>query len=113
MKKWYNLLIAIINIILYFVLVALWISIPEVLALNISLTVFNLVLTLVLMYLNREALSKYYQSQQFKKLTEALVFIFLIFCLLGVGNYWAYKHPFQQDLSAYKMNSLTEQTKNI
>ncbi len=113
MKKWYNLLIAIINIILYFVLVALWISIPEVLALNISLTVFNLVLTLVLMYLNREALSKYYQSQQFKKLTEALVFIFLIFCLLGVGNYWAYKHPFQQDLSAYKMNSLTDQTKNI
>lgn len=113
MKKWYNLLIAIINIILYFVLIALWISIPEVLTLNISLTVFNLVLTLVLVYLNKNSLSIYYQSHQFKKLTEALVFVFLIFCLLGLGNYWAFKHPFQKDLSAYKMNSLTEQSENI
>jgi ABC-type uncharacterized transport system involved in gliding motility auxiliary subunit len=113
MKKWYNLLIAIVNIILYFVLIALWISIPEVLALNIALTVFNLVLTLVLVYLNREGLSIYYQSQQFKKLTEALVFISLVFCLLGIANYWAYKHPIQKDLSAYKMNSLSDQTKNV
>ena len=113
MKNWYNLLIAIINIILYFVLIALWISIPDVLALNISLTIFNLVLTLVWVYLNRDRLSVYYQSQQFKKLTDTIVFISLVFCLLGVANYWAYKHPFQKDLSAYKMNSLTDQTKNI
>ena len=70
MKKWYNLLIAIINVILYFVLIALWISIPDVLTLNISLSVFNLVLTLILIYLNREALSRYYQSNQFKKFSE-------------------------------------------
>lgn len=113
MKKWYNLLIAIVNIILYFVLIALWVSIPEVLALNISLTIFNLVLTLVLIYLNRERLSIYYQSQQFRKLTEALVFIFLVFCLMGVANYWAFKHPLQKDFSAYKMNSLSDQTKNV
>jgi ABC-type uncharacterized transport system involved in gliding motility auxiliary subunit len=113
MKKWYNLLIAIVNIILYFVLIALWVSIPEALTLNIAVTVFNLVLTLVWVYLNREALSIYYQSQQFKKLTEALVFISLVFCLLGVANYWAFKHPIQKDFSAYKMNSLSDQTKNV
>ncbi|RPJ67741.1 MAG: hypothetical protein EHM20_17225, partial [Alphaproteobacteria bacterium] len=113
MKKWYNLLIAIVNVILYFVLIALWISIPEVLILNISVTIFNLVLTLVLVYLNRADLSKYYQSHQFKKLTEALVFVFLVFCLLGVANYWSYKHPIQSDLSVFKMNSLTDQTKGI
>lgn len=113
MKKWYNLLIAIINVILYLVLIALWISIPDVLILNISVTVFNLVLTLVLVYLNRADLSKYYQSHQFKKLTETLVFVFLVFCLLGVANYWAYKHPVQSDLSVFKMNSLTDQTKGI
>lgn len=113
MKKWYNLLIAIMNVILYFVLIALWISIPEVLALNVSLTIFNLVLTMVLIYLNREALSKYYQSNQFQKLTEALVYLFLLFCLIGVVNYWAFKHPQQLDLTAYKMNSLTDQTKTL
>ncbi|MFA6238231.1 MAG: Gldg family protein [Bacteriovorax sp.] len=113
MKKWYNLLIAVINVVLYFVLIATWISIPDVPALNISLTVFNLVLTLVLVFLNREALSIYYQSHQFKKLTETLVFVFLVFSLLGVVNYWAFKHPSQIDLSAYKMNEVTDQTRGI
>lgn len=113
MKNWYNLLIAIVNVILYFVLIALWISLPDVLALNISVTVFNLVLTLVLIYLNRETLSTYYQSYQFKKLTDTIVFISLVFCLLGVVNYWAFKHPIQHDLSVYKMNSLADQSKNI
>ncbi|MGZ3808727.1 MAG: hypothetical protein ACXVCE_11625, partial [Bacteriovorax sp.] len=113
MKKWYNLLLAIVNIVLYFVLIALWISIPDELTLNVALTVFNLALSLVLIYLNRELLRKYYESQQFKKLSETLVFVFLVFCLLGVVNYWAYKHPLQSDLSAYKMNSLSDQTKTV
>lgn len=113
MKKWYNLLLSVINVVLYFVLIALWISIPDELTLDISLTVFNLMLTLVLVYMNREKLSAYYLSQQFKKLTETLVFVFLVFCLLGVGNYWAFKHPLQADLSAYKMNSLSDQSITI
>ena len=113
MKKWYNLLIAIINIILYFVLIALWISIPDELTLNISLTVFNGILTLVWVYLNRDWLSLYYQSQQFKKLTESLIFVFLVFSILGVVNYLGYKHPYQHDFSAYKMNSLTDQSRSI
>jgi ABC-type uncharacterized transport system involved in gliding motility auxiliary subunit len=113
MKKWYNLLLAIINIILYFVLIALWISIPDELVLDIAVSIFNFALTLVLIFLNRESLSRYYLSHQFKKLTETLVFMGLIFCLLGVVNYWAFKHPKQVDMSAYKMNSLTDQTSNI
>lgn len=113
MKKWYSLLLSVVNVILYFVLIALWISIPDELTLDIALTVFNLTLTMVLVYLNREKLSSYYQSQQFKKFTETIVFVFLVFCLLGVVNYWAYKHPIQNDLSVYKMNSLTDQSKNV
>lgn len=113
MKKWYNLLLFVINVILYFVLIALWISIPDELTLNVALTVFNLTLTLVLVFMNKEKLSSYYMSHQFKKLTETLVFVFLIFCLLGVVNYWAYKHPVQADLSAYKMNSLSDQSISV
>ena len=113
MKKWYNLLIVIINIILYLVLIALWISIPDEVTLDISLTVFNGLLTLVWIYLNRDRLAHYYQSHQFKKLTESLIFIFLIFSILGVVNYLGYKHPVQHDFSAYKMNSLTDQSRSI
>jgi ABC-type uncharacterized transport system involved in gliding motility auxiliary subunit len=113
MKKWYNLLLFLINIVFYFVLIALWISIPDEWILDLSLSVFNLSLTVILMYLNRSKLSVYYQSQQFKKLIDTLVFVSLVFCLLGVVNYWAFKHPIQGDLSAYKMNSLSDQSKNV
>ena len=113
MKQWYNLLLLVINIILYFVLIAIWIAIPDELTLDISLTVFNATLTLVLIYMNKERLGVYYLSQQFRKLIETLVTVFLVFCLLGVVNYWAYKHPAQADLTAYRMNSLSDQSVSV
>ena len=113
MKKWYNALLAIINSILYLVVVALWISIPEELTLNVAVTILALALTLVLIFLNRLTLSVYYQSHHFKKLQDAIVFFTLLFCIFGVANYWAYKHPRQLDLSVIKLNSLSDQTKNI
>lgn len=113
MKKWYNVLITAINIILYLVIIALWIAIPDEKILNVAVTLFNFCLTLILLYLNKEQLAVYYQSHHFKKLTEALITFSLIFAILGVVNYWAYKHPAQADLSVIKLNSLTEQTKNV
>lgn len=113
MKNWYNILIGIINIFLYLVIIALWISIPDEMTLNIAVTVFNLCLTLLWVYLNKEKLAVYYQSHHFKKLSETLVFFALIFGLLGIVNYWGYKHPHQYDLSAIKLNSLSDQTKNV
>lgn len=113
MKKWYNALLVIVNSIFYLVVVALWISIPDELTLNLAVTAITLCLTLVLIFLNRLKLSIYYQSQHFKKLQEAIVFFFLLFCLFGVVNYWTYKHPKQVDLSVIKLNSLSDQTKNL
>lgn len=113
MKKWYNILLAVIVSILYLVVVALWISIPEELTLNLAVTIVALALSMVSIYLNRDSLSLYYQSHHFKKLQEALVFFALLFSLFGVANYWAYKHPVQFDWSVIKLNSLSDQTKNI
>lgn len=113
MKKWYNVLLAIVTSILYLVVIALWISIPEELTLNLAVTVLAMVVTLVLIFLNRAPLSIYYQSHHFKKLQETIVFFGLLFCIFGVVNYWSYKHPKQLDLSVIKLNSLTDQTKNI
>ena len=113
MKKWYNALLAIVNSILYLVVVALWISIPEELTLNLAVSTVAMSLTLILIYLNRNSLSVYYQSHHFKKLQDTIVFFGLLFCLFGVVNYWSYKHPKQLDLSIIKLNSLSDQTKNI
>lgn len=113
MKKWYNVVIGLVNIVFYLVVIALWISIPEEMTLNLAATIFTLCLTLLLVYLNKEKLAVYYQSHHFKKLTEALVFFALIFSLMGIVNYWAYKHPKQVDFSVFKLNSLSDQTKNV
>lgn len=113
MKKWYNILLAVIISVLYLVVIALWISIPDELTLNTAVTVVALLLSLVSIYLNRDSLSVYYQSHHFKKLQETLVFFALLFSIFGVGNYWAYKHPAQFDWSVIKLNSLSDQTKNV
>ncbi|MBC7539690.1 MAG: Gldg family protein [Bacteriovorax sp.] len=112
-KKWYNILLTIVNSILYLVVIALWISIPDALTLDLAVTVVTLGLTLILIFMNRNTLGVYYQSHHFKKLQEALVFFALLFSIFGVVNYWAYKHPKQIDLSVIKLNSLTEQSRNV
>ena len=80
MKKWYNVLLAIVNSILYLVVVALWISIPDELTLNLAVSALTMGLSLVLIFLNRDTFSVYYQSHQFKKLQETIVFFALLFC---------------------------------
>ena len=81
MKKWYNILLSIMTSMLYLVVIALWIAIPEEMTLNIAVTAVALGLTGGWIYLNRDGLSIYYQSHHFKKLQESLVFFFLLFVL--------------------------------
>ena len=112
-KNLYNILLTVLNSILYLVVIALWISIPDELTLNVAVSVLTLGLSLLLMFINRAKLSVYYQSHHFRKLQEAVIFFTLLFAIFGVANYWAYKHPKQLDMSVIKLNSLTDQSKNV
>jgi len=113
MGKNYKILLSVVNILLYLVVIALWIAIPSEVWLNLSVTVLSLVLTGLYAFLNRHEFIHFYSSPIFKKFTESLIFILLIFSILGLLNYWAFKHPLTIDWSLYKMNSMTEQSKNI
>lgn len=113
MKSLYKKLLLVCNLVLYLVLIAVWISIPDVLALNIPLTIFNLTLTGVVVIIYRDIFKKYYLTDHFKKLTDAIVFVSLIFLIGSLVNYWAFKHPKQLDTSLFKMNSLSDQSKNV
>ncbi len=113
MQKNYKILLSVVNIILYLVVVALWIAIPDELILNLSVTALSLVLTLLYAFLNRHEFYHFYTSPTFKKFTESLVFVFLIAAILGLINYWSFKHPKTFDFSMYQMNSMTEQSKGI
>lgn len=101
------------NVILYFVALALWLSIPDELWLNTFLTLFNLSLTALLLYVSRKEFVLFLKSSVFKNMANALIGAFLIFCILGVVNYLAYKSPKAWDMTSGKINSLTAQTRNV
>lgn len=113
MKSKYNILLFTINVVLYLVIIALWISIPEHLTLNISVTLLSLLITLILIFTNKANFQAQYESVQFKKFADTFVFVFLIFALISMVNYWSFKHQAQTDLSLFKLNTLTDQTRTV
>ena len=113
MNSSFRIFLYFINIILYFVIIALWIAIPDELTLDLSASIFCICMTLLLMYQRRATLEKFYLSSRFKSFTNALVGAFLVCCILGVINYLFYKHPFHFDFSKFETNSLTVETNNV
>jgi len=94
-------------------LVATWIAIPDEITLNLSFTVFNLCFSSLMIIWDRERFSSIYKSYKFKAFSDTLISSFLIFCILGLINYWVFKHPSFIDLSKNNNNSLTDQTVQI
>ena len=101
------------NLVTYLVILALWISIPSELTLNLSITFFNLCFSLLLIIKERDRFEKIYTSKKFKKISEVLGSSFLIFCILCVINHLFYKNPKGWDLTKHKQNSLSPETVNM
>ena len=99
-----------INFILYLLGLFLWMVLPSYTTLNVSVCLFNLSLTVVLILKNKEKVESYWKSTQFKNLMNHSIQLFLILCLLGLINYLAYKNPSQWDLTTDKINTLSRQT---
>ena len=113
MKSWMLKLSISVNIILYFILTALWISIPEELTLNISTSVFNLSLTGLLLFSMRNRWRDFYMSSYFKNAVSNALTAFLVFSLLGLLNYLAFKNAKQIDLTENLNNTLSKQSLEI
>jgi ABC-type uncharacterized transport system involved in gliding motility auxiliary subunit len=112
-KKFFMTLLYVCNIIIYFAIVAIAISIPDEKTLLIGSCIFNLCLTAVLIIVDRKRYAKIYSGATFKYVVNAMVGTFLVFGILGLLNYLAFKHPRQIDFSEGKRNSLTEKTHNV
>ena len=113
MRSWILKFLIFVNVFLYFTLVALWISIPDELTLNISTSVFNLSLSVLFLYLAREKFKNFYTSSYFKNFANSLITAFLVVCILGLVNYLAFKNAKQFDFTANRDNSLSGQTLQI
>lgn len=101
------------NAILYFLIIFMWLSIPDESLLNGATTLFNLSLTTVLIIIKRERFLHFYQSSQFRSFVGVGINCLLVMFLLGLLNYVAFKFPWQKDISLLKLNTLTEQTKEV
>lgn len=101
------------NIILYFVTVAVWIMITDEMLINLVVTSVTMFLSLGLIWTDRHKWRKVYESHKFIGHVNTGIRAFLLFCIFGLLNYWAYKHPAYIDLSLNQMNSLSPQTKKI
>ncbi|OUR98490.1 hypothetical protein A9Q84_03510 [Halobacteriovorax marinus] len=110
MKKMLSTILVIVNIILYLVSFALWISISDEVFLNSVVTIITLVCTVIVVLMNRKSFMSYYMSTQFKGLTSALTTCVLVFCIISLFNYLAFKNPYQVDLSESALNSLRAQS---
>lgn len=112
-KKMVKPLLYFTNFILYLVILGLWISIPDEKTLNTTVTVFCFSLTAILIIWNREKFKKFYMSSFFKGFSDTVFSGLIIFCILGLLNYLAFKNPKQLDFSKDGLNTLTEQSRNI
>ncbi len=113
MKSLIIQLFKIINIITYIIIIALWIIIPEETALNLSLTAFNISLSSLLILAKWNECKVFIKSSYCKRLINSIITTILIFFILTLINFLAFKNPKQYDLSQLKQNTLTEQSKKI
>jgi hypothetical protein len=113
MKKWWIKLWLGAIVILYFVVIGVWIAIPDEAMLNGALTLFTLGLTAVFVILYRDHFSAWYESDQFSFQWHMLVRALLVCFILMLVNYLFFKHPWQKDFSRNSINTLTHQSKTV
>lgn len=98
---------------LYLVVIALWIAIPDEITLNVATSIMSLTLTSILLIWDRRRFQVLYTSLWFRCFRSLFLSAFLISCILGLINYLFFKNPVQWDFSQFKKNTLTEQTIKI
>lgn len=103
----------VINIILYFVVIGVWISIPDELTVCATITIFNLALSALVIVMDKSRFAFLYKSEQFKRFSLHAINALLVFFILGLVNYVGFKHPVQWDFTSRGSNTLTMQTDQV
>ena len=91
----------------------LWISIPEELILNFSVSALGVMMTLLLFLNHYRHHKNFFQSQFFNYFASHFLTVFLIAIILALVNYFAYKNPLFWDLSKHQRAGLTEQSRQV
>lgn len=113
MRQWIFPLWVIIDVLIFIVTLALWITAPEYLTLNISLTAFTIVLGVVLALARKDSLKVFMGSAYFKKVVFHSFNAFLVIAILSILNYLGNKNSVEFDLTKQQRNSLAAQSLKV
>lgn len=113
MKIWILRIWAIIDLLIILSTLSLWLAAPGMLTLNISLTVFSLVLTGVLLYPHRKEINTFVKSGYFKKLVNLFINVFLVFAIVGLINYLGNRKGLEIDITQKKLNTVAPQSQKV
>lgn len=113
MKSWLYPLWVIIDVLVFLATLALWITAPEYLTLNIGLTIFVVALGLILAFARINVIMVFIRSTYFKKALTHTIQAFLVISILGLVNYLGNKNYKEFDITTQKRNSLTEQSLKV
>ncbi len=95
------------NVVFYFLIVGTWIAISDEVTLNVALTLFNLFFSAILIVVDFKRFKVIAADRAYQNFFRSIITFFLLFCILGMINYLAYKNPWQIDLTKDSYNSLT------
>ncbi len=97
----------------YLLIIALWIILTEQIMLNFVVSIITLLLTMVLLFLERKRVKVFAESKLFTYLLNSGIRTFLLICCLGLVNFLFFKHPVVKDFSKNGMSSLSLQTNRV
>lgn len=101
------------EVLLIIATLSLWVVAPEHLLLNISTTVVTLCLGFILFYPRRASFEIWITSRTAKNAAIQVTQAVLLFCILSLVSFLAWKFPLQIDTTERALNTLSDQSRRI
>lgn len=112
MRKLMSFFLFFVTTIVYISFLFVWIVIPNETIVTVTVSVVTLVMTIVTLVVERKYFYHLYKSEKFKVFSQRLFGAFLLFLILCLLNYMAYKNPKSADLSEGGFSSLSDASRN-
>ncbi len=110
MTRWWYIIWVITEATLVFTSVALWLVATEHTVLNLSVSVFTILLGVILFYPRRVSLVTWLKSREAKSAFTHLVRFALYACIAALLCYLSWMFPFEKDVTERSLNTLSEQS---
>lgn len=93
--------------------IVLWIVSPEYSSFILGIFIISNIILLSLIFLNRKTIICFIKTTFFKNIFNNIITTILVFCILGMINYIAFKNNIHFDITKQQVHTLSDQSKTI